>query len=243
MNQVQPVWVVVPAAGSGQRFGADLPKQYMPLFGKTVIEVTIGKWLGLPWVKGVVVAVASNDMHFEQLPLAKDKRVLKVVGGEQRCNSVLKALEYLSIHCASTCDDTDWVLVHDAARPCFSIKAIQSMVESLCQDKVGGIMAIPVADTLKKSMADQQGRFHVVETLERNAVWQAQTPQMFRFGMLFSALKKCLQEKRLVTDEASAIEADGMQALLFAGSPYNIKITHQQDLMLAELVLREHLND
>lgn len=238
MKAMRSVWVIIPAAGSGQRFGGSVPKQYQLLCGKPLLEHTISKWLSVDTVSKVVVAIAEDDGWFESLSVASDERVQTVVGGEERCHSVLNALEFVSQYVG----DSDTVLVHDAARPCFSIQQVGAMIEQWSTHEAGAIMAVPVADTLKRS-GQEGAQSHILETVDRSEIWQAQTPQMFPPGLLLTALKKALSAGFLVTDEASAMEYAGYRPMLFPGSPFNLKITRKHDLLLAEQILKEHLDE
>jgi 2-C-methyl-D-erythritol 4-phosphate cytidylyltransferase len=219
-------WLIMPAAGSGQRFGQELPKQYMPLAGRTVIECSLAPFLADSRCAGAVIAIAANDRRFGGLALAKEPRLRTVTGGQQRADSVLSALESLQA------PDEDWVLVHDAARPCVSRGEIDALLLAAGTDAVGGLLAVPLSDTLKR---EQSGR--VRETPSRESLWRALTPQMFRLGALRSALQAARDAGRSPTDEAQALEWAGQQPVLVAGSPQNIKITTAADLELAAAIL------
>lgn len=222
---------MIPAAGVGARMGAAVPKQYLPLGGATVIEQTLIRVCGHPGVSGVVVAVAADDPHWASLRASCGVAVLRAHGGSARCHSVLNALDRLAQQAA----DDQWVLVHDAARPCVRHADIDRLVEQLWDHPVGGLLAVPVRDTMKR--ADGQGR--VCETVERRGLWHALTPQMFRLGPLRQALRAALAAGALVTDEASAMEFVGEMPRLVQGHGDNIKITRPEDLVLAEFYLRE----
>lgn len=218
----------MPAAGSGQRFGQELPKQYMPLAGRTVIEWSLLPFLDDPRCAGIVVALAPADAHFLKLPLVRDPRIATVPGGAQRADSVLAALESLR-------DGADeWVLVHDAARPCVTRAEVDALLEAAAADAVGGLLAVPLADTLKREV---DGRVH--ETPSREALWRALTPQMFRLGALRTALQAASALRRSPTDEAQALEWQGHQPRLVPGSPQNLKITTAADLTLAAAILSQ----
>lgn len=222
------LWGVVPAAGTGRRFGGSIPKQYCPLVGRTVIEWAIAPLLGHPRVKRVVVALAPGDERWRALALSQDPRVNTVEGGDERSVSVTRALDYLRKIAAPD----DWVLVHDAVRPCLSAADLDRLVVEAASDGVGGILASPVTDTLKR--ADAQGRARA--TLERSGLWRALTPQMFRLEALREALRSA-ETGGDVTDEAMAMELAGHRPLLVSGDPGNIKITDKRDLALAERFL------
>jgi 2-C-methyl-D-erythritol 4-phosphate cytidylyltransferase len=221
-------WLVMPAAGSGQRFGQELPKQYMPLAGRTVIECSLAPFLTDPRCRAVVVAVAPTDQRFALLQIAREVKVSSVAGGAQRADSVLAALESIQA------GDEEWVLVHDAARPCVTRSEIDALLEGASSDAAGGLLAVPLADTLKR---EQAGR--VCETPSRESLWRALTPQMFRLGALRSALQAARIAGRIPTDEAQALEWQGQQPRLVAGSALNLKITTAEDLRLAGAILSQ----
>jgi 2-C-methyl-D-erythritol 4-phosphate cytidylyltransferase len=210
--------------------GATRPKQYLPLAGQPVLQRSLDCLLALPGLQQVVVALAADDDDWPTLAAASDPRVRVARGGAERCDSVLAGLSVL----AEVASPDDWVLVHDAARPCLAPQDLQRLVDSLVEDAVGGLLALPVADTVKRVDADAR----VVETVDRTDLWLAQTPQMFRLGMLSAALRRALEQHQPVTDEASAMEWAGFQPKLVEGSPTNIKITRPGDLILAESFLR-----
>lgn len=223
-------WAIVPAAGSGSRFGSALPKQYAALGSSTVLETSIAQLLASD-VESVVVAFSANDLHWRQLPIFASPRVMTCVGGGERYQSVLSALRCLDARAAND----DWVMVHDAARPCVRRADIEKLVAELGDDKVGGLLATPVGDTLKRTTEDRLSST-VSETVDRSGLWAAMTPQMFRYGLLRQALENS-GEKVKITDEASAIEAMGLKPRLVEGQRDNIKITYPGDLDLAEAIL------
>lgn len=229
-------WAVVPAAGVGSRMQADRPKQYLPLQGKTVIEVTLQGLLTHPKIAGVVVAISSDDGWWPELGIEADKPLWVAEGGRERCHSVLNALQRLLAQTVAA-DVRDWVLVHDAARPCLRTSDVDALIQACLSHPVGGLLAVPVKDTLKRADCTQS----VCETVDRNQLWQAQTPQMFRLGVLRDALQQALAANALVTDEASAMERAGHAPLLVEGHADNLKITHPEDLALAELYLTHRL--
>lgn len=223
MSTLPDFWVVVPAAGSARRMGASLPKQYLPIAGRTVIEHALRPFLARGECRGIVVALASDDRHFETLPVAKEERIRSVVGGAERTDSVRAGLRALGASAS------DWVLVHDAARPCLRDVDLVSLLEQLQDDEVGGLLAAPVVDTLKR--ADDSGR--VAATVDRSTLWHALTPQMFRYGVL----ERALDQARGTTDEAQAVEALGLAPKLVRGSVENLKITVPEDVARAERIL------
>ncbi len=223
-------WLVIPAAGVGRRMGADRPKQYLELDGKTILEHTLERLLILPVWSGVLVAISEQDEYWHDLAMASDSRITRVNGGNERADSVLNALNAL----APQADASDWVLVHDAARPCVTVASIEQLLK-IDHEAVGGILAVPAADTLKSVNQQRQ----ISATLDRRSIWQAQTPQMFRFGLLRHALAKGLGEQASITDEASALELLGYQPLIVEGRSDNIKITRPEDLALARFILSQ----
>ena len=216
-------WAVIPAAGVGARMAADRPKQYLPLGGLTILEHSLGCFLNHPSLKGLVVSVATDDPFWPSLPCAVDTRVARVEGGRERADSVLNALLYL--HAQGACDD-DWVLVHDAARPNLAREDLDKLLAELADDPVGGLLAVPARDTLKR--VDKNGR--AVETVDRSLIWQAYTPQMFRLGALHRALADSLVADATITDESSAMEWAGLAPRLIEGRSDNIKVTRPEDL-------------
>ncbi|QXI44428.1 2-C-methyl-D-erythritol 4-phosphate cytidylyltransferase [Pseudomonas wayambapalatensis] len=224
MIQEQPAfWAVIPAAGIGARMAADRPKQYLQLGRQTILEHSLDCFLDHPTLKGVVVSVAEDDPYWPGLRCASDPRIQRAAGGRERADSVLNAL--LLLHAQGAADD-DWVLVHDAARPNLARSDLDKLLSELADDPVGGLLAMPARDTLKR--ADATGR--VSSTVDRSTVWQAYTPQMFRLGMLHRALAECLVADVAVTDESSAIEWAGHAPRLIEGRSDNIKVTRPEDL-------------
>lgn len=224
-------WVIVPAAGVGSRMGADLPKQYLSLLDKTILEHTLERLLQLPDIAGILLALSPDDTWWQELPLSRDPRIVRVDGGLERSYSVLNALKSLSLQAI----ESDWVLVHDAARPCVTLGAIAYLREQLEYHQVGGILAVPVSDTIKQ--LNRLGE--IVQTLDRSSLWQAQTPQMFRYGLLLSCLERTLNENLQITDEASALESCGYTVRVVEGRVDNIKITRVEDLPLAQTILQQ----
>lgn len=216
-------WAVIPAAGVGARMAADRPKQYLQLGGRTILEHSLGCFLDHPSLKGLVVSLAVDDPYWPNLACAADPRIQRADGGAERSGSVLNALLQLNALGAS---DDDWVLVHDAARPNLSREDLDTLLMQLADDPVGGLLAVPARDTLKR--VDKHGR--VAETIDRSLIWQAYTPQMFRLGALHRALADSLVADALITDEASAMEWSGQAPRLVEGRADNIKVTRPEDL-------------
>ncbi len=225
------LWAIVPAAGVGQRAGAPIPKQYLPLNGKAVIEWTIERLLDFPDLYAVVVVVSEGDTRWHSLAAANHERVRRAPGGSERCHSVLNGLLLID----DDVSDNDWVIVHDAVRPCVRVKDIEKLMNQCRHRDVGGILAMPVRDTMKRADGDTT----IVETLDRSCMWHALTPQSFRYGELRSALQQALAGGLEVTDEASAMEHAGVQPLLVEGHSDNIKVTLPQDVQLAAYFLRQ----
>lgn len=225
--RLPPFWVVIPAAGVGSRMRADRPKQYLRLGGQTILEHTLDCFLGHPQLRSLVVCVAEDDPYWPDLKCARDDRVHRAAGGLERADSVLSGLLKLSELGAQ---DADWVLVHDAARPNLKLDDLNRLLMSLADDPVGGLLAVPARDTLKRAGPD--GR--VQETVDRSVIWQAFTPQMFRLGSLRAALADALVSGVAVTDEASALEWAGHHPLLVEGRADNLKITRPEDLQWLE---------
>ncbi len=219
---------LVPAAGSGSRFGAELPKQYLPLAGRPLIHHALATLCVHPRIDRVVVVLAPDDLYWHSHDWsALGPKLMPVhCGGASRAVSVRNGL----FEIAGWARADDWVLVHDAARPCLSAGMLDTLMDTLDDDPVGGLLAMRVADTLKRADADDR----VDATVPRDRMWQAQTPQMFRLATLHDALDRNAE----VTDEASAIEALGLKPRLVAADAANLKVTWPEDMKLAELILR-----
>lgn len=222
-------WAVIPAAGIGRRMGTDVPKQYLPLRGKTVIEHSVERLSSHPGISAVVVVLSAGDRWWARLAAAGDGRVIRATGGAERCHSVLNGLRVLSERAAPN----DWVLVHDAVRPCVRAQDVARLIAAAAGHPSGALLGLPVRDTMKR--ADAHG--DVCETVERAGLWHALTPQMFRLGALSEALEHTLARGVLVTDEAQAMELTGTRPRMVESHPDNIKITRREDLELAELYL------
>ncbi|MFO7994017.1 MAG: 2-C-methyl-D-erythritol 4-phosphate cytidylyltransferase [Marinobacter sp.] len=223
-------WLIVPAAGSGQRMKADCPKQYLRLNQRFIIDITLTRLLDNAVFSGCMVATGPNDRWWSETRASKDRRINTCIGGAERAESVLAALDALS----DRASDEDWVLVHDAARPCLDPDDLVRLISELADHPVGGLLATPVADTLKRT---GPGRHDVEATVDRRNLWRALTPQMFRFLALKQALESAIDSGYPVTDEASAIEFAGQIPCIVEGRPDNIKITVPADLALAGFIL------
>lgn len=226
-------WAVVPAAGVGKRMGSAIPKQYLSLSGTTVLDVTLGRLLDHPDIEGVVVAIASTDEWWPDSGYASHPNVIKADGGKERCDSVLNALNELT-RLQSEVDRETCVLVHDAARPCVRHADITKLIQITSHSDNGGLLGMPVRDTMKRTTTDG----HISATVERDNLWHAFTPQMFRLDLLRSALQSALEKGQAVTDEASAMELDGYKPMMVEGKADNLKITRPEDLSLAEYYLK-----
>src|SRR5688572_14829087 len=226
-------FVVMPAAGSGQRFAAAVPKQYAALGSSTVIEHALAAFESDPDCAGIVVAVSSADTTWPTIAARRTRLIETAAGGEQRAHSVRNALRALT----GRARDDDWIMVHDAARPCLSTADIQLLKRELAAHPVGGLLAVPLADTLKRALEPGTQVLHVDETVDRNGLWRALTPQVFRLGVLLRALEAAIDALRIPTDEAQAIEWSGQRPRLVAGRADNIKVTTAEDLAIAAAIL------
>lgn len=231
-------WAVVPAAGVGRRLGEAIPKQYLSLNDVPMMQHTLQRLQSIPGLQGGVLALAADDRWWPTLDFPEKSWWHTTGGGEERSDSVLAALDAL----ASLAADDDWVLVHDVARPCIDVADVTRMMALLDAHPVGGLLAVPLSDTVKvatpevDSEADRGVRIDT--TLDRNRLWGAQTPQMFRFGLLRASLQAAAAANLAVTDEASALEQQGYQPLLVHGRRDNIKVTEPGDLLLAAAILQ-----
>ena len=226
-------YAIVPAAGNGSRMGSPQPKQYLELLGRPLIHHTLSVLCEAPEIDVVYVVLSVDDAqwaHYDWSALGSKLRPL-FCGGATRADSVLGGLRAIAAEAAPG----DWVLVHDATRPCLAAWHVDKLIRELAHEEVGGLLAVPVADTLKRADAHR----HVLETVARDSLWQAQTPQMFRYVML----RRALEAHKDVTDEASAIEAAGLRPRLVQGDATNLKVTYPLDLHLAEWILQNRRGD
>jgi 2-C-methyl-D-erythritol 4-phosphate cytidylyltransferase len=230
---------VVPAAGLGKRFGAKIAKQYSNLLGKTLMEHCLERLLNMP-CESIIVALHNRDNNWQDLDLFNNSRISCIGGGDDRTQSVRNALTSIE----GRAGEKDWVLVHDVVRPCITQNDLVNLIAMLEDSPVGGLLATPVNATLKRilpstNQSDNPLIVGVVdETVEREALWQAATPQMFRYGLLSAALKHCAERNISITDEAQAVEIFGYQPQVIRGRSDNIKVTNAEDLVLAEAILR-----
>lgn len=223
------IWVVVPAAGRGSRVGGDLPKQHRPLLGRPLIRHTLERLADHPRIAGLMVVLAADDSFWPGWRELRGKPVRTAVGGAERADSVLAGLAALP----ETVRAQDWVLVHDAARPCLRHDDLDRLLDHGCAHDVGAILAVPVSDTLKRD----DGHGAIARTEPRAGLWRALTPQLFRRGTLQRALDAAAQAGIAITDEAMALERLGLSPLLVEGAADNIKVTTPADLAFAEFLL------
>lgn len=226
------LWVVIPAAGVGKRMKVNHPKQYLQLQDKTVLELSVSRFLSNADVVGIVVVISKGDEYWQDVQNHFNQQGVTLhiaEGGKERCHSVLNGLRYLQ----DMANANDWVMVHDAARPCLHTSDIQLLIDKLWNHSAGGLLGLPVADTLKLS----GDNLRVKRTVDRSGLWRALTPQMFRYKKLLDALERVIDRPELITDEASAMELSGYEPVMVEGRWDNIKITHPQDLTQARIIL------
>jgi 2-C-methyl-D-erythritol 4-phosphate cytidylyltransferase/2-C-methyl-D-erythritol 2,4-cyclodiphosphate synthase len=224
MKQNNRYWVIIPAAGIGNRFGAKIPKQYLMLGEKTVLETTLSVFLANQQIEKIIIAISPNDNLWQTLAIANNEKIITCIGGVERADSVQACLDKLNELSAQA---NDWVLVHDAVRPYLTQNKLNQLITKLSDEPVGGLLAMPVRDTLKKANNEQS-----METISRDNLWAAQTPQMFRYKILFDAMQMCANHHIVCTDEAMAVELLQYQPKFVLGALDNIKITYPEDLQL-----------
>ncbi|WP_321902670.1 2-C-methyl-D-erythritol 4-phosphate cytidylyltransferase [Paraburkholderia tropica] len=234
------LFALIPCAGTGSRSGSAMPKQYRMVAGRELLHYTLAAFDACSEFTQTLVVISPDDTHFDARRFSGLRFAVRRNGGASRQASVFNGLAALEEFGAT---DDDWVLVHDAARPGITPALIRSLVEALKDDPVGGIMALPVADTLKRVAPHHvPGGPRIERTESRDGLWQAQTPQMFRIGMLRTAIERAQQDGHDLTDEASAIEWLGHSPRLVQGSLRNFKVTYPEDFALAEAVLSHSSN-
>jgi len=236
-NNNHTIWAVVPAAGIGKRMQSAIPKQYLQLNETPILAHTVNRLLGFDCIAGLVIALQPDDPGWDKLKIDTYKPVVRVAGGDERCNSVLNALNGLRGQ-AGFNPDTDWVMVHDAVRPCLRRQDVYRLLDEV-KTKDGGLLALPVRDTMKRQhkKSSQSSHSRVAATVEREGLWHALTPQYFPWKQLKQSLETAILRGYAVTDESSAMEQAGYSPQLVCGHEDNIKITRPGDLELAGLYL------
>lgn len=223
------IWAILPAAGAGKRFSTKKPKQFFELNGLPVAEHCLQRLLSIESFHSIIIPCDMSASEWAQVRSVQNPKVQLVTGGDQRANSVLNGLQAIASHA----DDTDWVLVHDIARPCITSADINKLIDAVENHAAGGILTASVNETLKKVSSDQ----HIEATVDRAQYRLAQTPQIFKFSLLKAAIENCLQAGITPTDEAFAVEYAGLPVLVVEGRQDNIKITRQEDLAIASAIL------
>jgi 2-C-methyl-D-erythritol 4-phosphate cytidylyltransferase len=223
-------WAVVPAAGSGRRMAAEVPKQYLLVNGVPILEHTLRALLACPDIRGLVVVLDPSDRRADTIESLSDPRVFTAVGGIERADSVLSGLKAVAPFAGAD----DWVLVHDAARPCVSVSVLRELINHTLKNAIGTVLAQASTDTLKRVSSSNR----VKESVDRRVIWRAQTPQMFRLSELETALSSALTDQLPITDESMAMELAGFPVSILEGPATNIKVTLPVDLEFAEIILR-----
>ena len=231
------MWCIVPAAGVGSRFGANKPKQYMELLPNTsILEYTLQKLICSNQFAGIIVTLNKDDVYWRGLDIFQEKNIFTCIGGESRDKSVLNGLKYLMNEHEIKSDE--WVMVHDAARPGISAQLVQELYSQVISTKsCGGVLALPIADTIKQSLA----RNEIKSTVDRSCLWAAQTPQLFQLKTLMDAINYSQKNGYAITDEASAVENTGLNPLLVTGSKFNFKVTTISDYNLMKLLIQNNM--
>ncbi|MGP1931917.1 MAG: 2-C-methyl-D-erythritol 4-phosphate cytidylyltransferase [Arsenophonus sp. ET-DL12-MAG3] len=232
-HQTMQIVVLIPAAGIGSRMKSPCPKQYIKVVGKTIIEHSISTFLKQPRISKIIVSLNKDDIIFNKLIISKNRIIKTVIGGNNRADSVLTGLNYLSENLEL---DSCWVLIHDAVRPCLHQDDLNKIIYFIDnhQSSYGGILAAPVRDAMKYSL---KGKIDINHTTEKNKLWYALTPQFFPLSLIKNCLTQALSEKAVITDEASALEYCGYNPQLLDGRIDNLKVTQPEDLMLVEFYL------
>ena len=228
MSSDNPVWAIIPAAGSGRRMQSEVAKQYLAFQGKTIIEHCLDRLLSHPQVAGAVIVLQEQDEHWDGLGYQAEKPVFTTVGGVERQHSVYSGLTTLQYRCGNDVI----ALVHDAARPLVEHRDLTNVIAAARTNAAGAILATPVADTLKR----QNEKMEIGATQSREGLWRALTPQVFHLQPLLNALKRVIDEDLTITDDAQAIELMGFAPALVTGNALNMKITNPGDLSLAEKI-------
>ena len=225
----EKLWAVVPAAGQGRRVGGTVPKQYLDIAGVPVLAHSLNRLAAVQQIDGIFVGISKTDKHWQNLPLPQGVRVVGYTGGQSRAETVWLGLQALQ-GCVRA---EDWVLVHDAARPCVHIKDIDTLISEVVPSFEGGLLAVPITDTIKVANQDSTAK----QTMDRRMLWRAQTPQLFRFSVLCTALQAVAHDLESISDESAAVEKLGLNPLIVQSAEGNIKITNSKDLQLAEFFL------
>ncbi|ALO34002.1 2-C-methyl-D-erythritol 4-phosphate cytidylyltransferase [Colwellia sp. MT41] len=233
MVKIQQFVVIVPAAGVGKRMQANCPKQYLRINNETILSHTVMRLLSHPLITQVIIALSENDEYFSESDLAQHTDIIRVKGGAERVDSVLSGLQ------AVDGQKYPWVLVHDAARPCVSHQDIDKLISECQKNDCGGILATAVRDTMKRGIATAGGMCTIENTVDREQLWHALTPQLYKTEELTHAIEQAMALGLPITDEASAMEHAHHKSLIVAASSENIKITHPNDLALAEFYLNK----
>lgn len=233
------IWAVLPAAGIGRRMGTTIPKQYLSIDGVPLLLHSLRRLSAVKKIEKIVVVIHPEDSHWaelqESVSVEFQNRIVTVMGGDERYQSVLNGLTAMTEFAAAD----DWVLVHDAVRPCVRVGDIEKLIEEVSGNSIGGLLGSPVDNTLKR--VDKE--LAVIETVDRNSYWNALTPQMFRFAQLKQSIEAVVTSGEQVTDEAAAMEVAGFKPIMVAGNKDNIKITHEADLVLAGQILINQASD
>ncbi|NQZ26427.1 MAG: 2-C-methyl-D-erythritol 4-phosphate cytidylyltransferase [Colwellia sp.] len=236
MEQAQKIIVIVPAAGVGKRMQANCPKQYLLINNESILSHTVMRLLSHPRIAQVILALGEHDQYFNESELAHHNDIIRVKGGAERVDSVLSGLQ------AVDRQKYPWVLVHDAARPCVSHEDIDNLINQCLSNNCGGILATPVRDTMKRGVSKIGAMNTIKNTVDREQLWHALTPQLYKTVELTHAIEQALVQGLIITDEASAMEHANHKSLLVSASSENIKITHPNDLALAEFYLNKQAN-
>jgi len=225
----EKLWAVVPAAGQGRRVGGAVPKQYLEIAGIPILAHSLNRLAAVQQVDAIFVGISETDRHWQRLPLPNGMQVASYTGGQSRAETVWLGLQALQ-ECASA---DDWVLVHDAARPCVQVEDIDALIPAVVPSLEGGLLAVPITDTIKVANQDSTAK----QTMDRRMLWRAQTPQLFRFSVLYTALQAVVHDLESISDESAAVEKLGLKPLIVQSDERNIKITNSKDLQLAEFFL------
>ena len=224
------LWALVPASGVGSRMKADCPKQYLTIKSRFLIDITCSRLLEVPDISGVMVVLSVGDQYWPKTDASDHSQVFTSLGGAERFNSVLNGLYDLR----AMASEDDWVMVHDAARPCVRVSDVEKLI-AVAKVSCGALLGVPAKDTIKQVRGSTNTEVEL--TVERSRIWQAFTPQMFRIGQLIAALEDAINAGSCVTDDASAMELAGFNPRMVEGATDNIKVTQPQDLLLAEWLL------